>query len=599
MKFLSKAEQKEIYINLLKEQKQQAQKIIEESVVELKPKQKQEAEILILRAINISNNYNVSFDTIAEEIKTQLKSHEAISSLKQYCHKLFTRAHKFKHTLDHTMQEGLRRRQEQQTKYPAIFDKNATLFISIENSLSAVDVVNQKLFEINETLPHDEKLNYNKEQNKITDQKQNFAVGAFFSRRANLLKEVLSQNIDFSDKELENILSERNYASLIKLRMHRSKNKDKTNHDLIKMLGDKVIFYQIGDLLKKQHSQNFAEKLRHSLLSLHESFHRASQMIDFSQKQKALSSDSLSIDTLIFSIHPHLLATQSEYKSWRNCTSADDFNHHKVIDGIAEGSIIVYGINSKLPQKKISRILLTPYTNEEGDIIYHANRNYGEYNLSFRKAVETLARKISSKQKGIYKINPHILPDHAPENLLQFPTAEEFCQYQKMAYDRSKDGKIELENLNLSRYGLHQLPEFFQDIRAKQVDLSFNPLENLENCPECQTLNISHCDNFDKDVGKQIPLSITQLNARFSNFNGTGISKDSKLEELNISNNDALAKDFLQNLPPKLKILQANYTNLTSLKGLPAHIEKLSIDGCNLETTPTPTLLRCQQNHTH
>ena len=121
----------------------------------------------------------------------------------------------------------------------------------------------------------------------------------------------------------------------------------------------------------------------------------------------------------------------------------------------------------------------------------------------------------------------------------------------------------------------------------------------MENCPECQTLNISHCDNFDKDVGKQIPLSITQLNARFSNFNGTGISKDSKLEELNISNNDALAKDFLQNLPPKLKILQANYTNLTSLKGLPAHIEKLSIDGCNLETTPTPTLLRCLQNHTH
>ena len=226
---------------------------------------------------------------------------------------------------------------------------------------------------------------------------------------------------------------------------------------------------------------------------------------------------------------------------------------------------------------------LTPYKNEQGDIIYHVNRNYGEYNLAFRESVEKLAKEISSAQNGIYKINEHILPDHAPEQLFQFAGAEEFCRHQNLDYQK-EDGKIKLAELNLANSGFDRLPEFFKEMEVEKLNLSFMPLGNLENCPQCQTLDISHCDQLDKDAGRTIPNSVKSLNARFSNFNGLGLSADSQLEELNISNNDNLDAAFLQNLPPRLKSLKANYTNLTSLKGLKAgQLAELSVNGCEIE----------------
>lgn len=583
MKILNKSEQKEIYINLLKEQLATTRQLIKNSKVLFSDKEQKKAEIMLLRVLNMANNYNIPFEKCVDEIKNVLQAPSGISALAKYCQSFFENAHKYKDILQNTMSEGMKQRQKVKPSFPSCFDKTQTVYMHIDASLSAFDVIEQRLEQINEVLPHDSRLSFNEKNNKLEDGKQSFSVGAFFSRRALGLKNINQKNEFVDDPDLALVIQSQNFSSLIDLRKKRSLENNGLNRNLIRLLGDKVLFYQIADLVKKQHTDDFSSKLNSALLSLEDTYSRSEKMIEFSQQKSAISSDSFSIDTLVISINPHMIATQSEYKNWRNCTSADDFNHHRVIDGIAQGSIVVYGINSKLPQKKISRILLTPYQSKDGNVVYHCNKNYGEYNLGFKKAVENLAEEFSSKENGIYDINPYILPDNAPKKLLKFSSAEDFLQYQNYDFEKDNDGKFFVPSLNLAKFGLKNLPEFFAQIRTNELNLSSNPLENLKNCPECECLDISHCAQLDKNVGSQIPPTVKKLNARFSNFNGIGFSSESALQEINISNNDALDAAFLSQLPPQVRNVKANYTNLTSLKGLPDFVEQISVDGCELE----------------
>lgn len=585
MKQLNKEQQKQMMQNLLTRQKKQAEEIVKSHAPGFSPQEKKLATVLIMRAINITATYNVDTAPVIEDIKNLLAGGAKISGLKTYTKRLYTHADKFKHQLAYTVDQGIKRRRETMPPYPDFLQQSPTVYFSIENSLSAYQLIEQQITQINEALAAADKLHYNSATNKLESGKQAYSVGAFFSRRkAEISKLLQEKNVNFEDAELIEIIGKADYKGVAELRKKRALNKDPNNHNFIRFLSDKVLFHQLSDLVIKQHSPDIGAKITHSLRSLQESYARSSQIINFTQQKGSIEKDIASIDTLIVSINPQLIATQSEYKNWRNCTSADDFNHHKVIDGIAEGAIIVYGVNSNQPQKKISRILLTPYTNEKGDVAYFANRTYGEYNLAFREAVEQLAQKISSKEKGIYKINPHILPDRAPERLFNFSNAEEFCRYQNLEYQKGENGKIKLEKLNLAKTGFDRLPEFFREMEVKDLNLSFLPLANLENCPQCQTLDISHCDKLEADCGKTIPDSVISLNARFSNFNGLGLSPNSQLEELNISNNDNIADAFLRNLPPKLKSLKANYTNITSLRELNAPmLKELSINGCELK----------------
>ncbi len=585
MKQLSKEQQKQMMQNLLRQQKEQAEEIISAHAPGYLPQEKRLAAVLIMRAVNITANYNIDTAPVIEDIKNLLDHGAKISELKTYTKQLYNHADRFKQQLAYTVDQGIKRRKETKPHYPDFLRQSPTVYFSIENSLSAYQLIEQQMKQINENLPSADRLHYNPETKKLENGKQAYSVGAFFSRRkAEISKLLQEKSINFQDNELIGIISSADYKSLIELRKKRALNKDQTNHNFIRFLSDKVLFCQLSDLVIKQHSPDMGAKITHSLRSLQESYARSAQIINFTQQKGSIEKDTASIDTLIVSISPQLIATQSEYKNWRNCTSADDFNHHKVIDGIAEGAIIVYGVNSNQPQKKISRILLTPYTDEKGNVAYFANRTYGEYNLAFREAVEQLAQKISSKEKGIYKINPHILPDHAPEQLFNFSDAEEFCRYQNLDYQKTENGKIKLEKLNLSKSGFSRLPEFFKEMEVTELNLSFLPLVNFENCPQCQILDISHCDKLEADCGKTIPASVVSLNARLSNFNGLGLPSDSQLEELNISNNDNVADNFLQQLPPKLKSLKANFTNITSLQGINAPLlEELSVNGCEIK----------------
>lgn len=89
MKILNKSEQKEIYINLLKEQLATIRNMIKEAKVSLSAAEQKKTETMLLRVLNMANNYNLSFDKCGEEIKNILQSPRPVSKLQEYCQSFF------------------------------------------------------------------------------------------------------------------------------------------------------------------------------------------------------------------------------------------------------------------------------------------------------------------------------------------------------------------------------------------------------------------------------------------------------------------------------------------------------------------------------
>lgn len=580
---LNAEQQKALLKQVIAQQQAQSIELLEAASPKLNEQEHKRANILILRALNTCTNFNVDTQNIIKDIQEILKHKEPLLKLNSYCQNLYHYADQYKEVLDNTQSQGLKKRREVNPVFPDSLQNKNTVYIPIEVSLSAYQVIEQQVSQLNKILPNNNRIIYNSETKKLSFDKQEHLLGAFFSRRHSEIGKVLSSEIDYQDTELAAILVENDYKNLVELRKTRSMSNNLQNRDLIKLLGDKILFHQISDALNKQYISDFEVKLFSSLKNLRNSYLRTAQTIKFSQDKGQIQQNNCSIDMLIVSVNPHLLSTQSEYKNWRNCTSANDYNHSTIIDAIGEGSIIVYGVNSQNPQQKISRILLNPYKSEHGDIVYHPNKTYGEYNLAFSEAVSQLAQELSSDKLGIYKANSHLYSDGAPKELIHLDNALDYCQAKKITYQLLPNGKLKCDKIDASNCGFKELPKFFENLKPEILDLSHNPLRNLEHCPAVSELYLTHCTELNTHIGKEIPDSVKVLNARFSNFDGTELSTSSSLEILNLSNNDDLAPDFIVNLPTSLRVLEVNATNLTNFDTLNApNLERLSAKNCDL-----------------
>ena len=240
MKILNKSQQKEIYVNLLQQQLAAVREILAETSISFPSDEKKDLEKTILRLMNMANNYNISFDDYAEEIKCILSNPHAVSEMKKFSKSFFQNAHKYKDILQNTMQEGLRQRNDVNPSFPSCFDKQQTIYMAIDTSLSAFDVVAQNLHQINEVLPKDSQLSFNEKTHKLEDGKQHFSLGAFFSRRALGLKEFMRKNDFVTDEALEKVLQHHDFSQFIELRKQRALTNNLLNHQLIKLLSDKL-----------------------------------------------------------------------------------------------------------------------------------------------------------------------------------------------------------------------------------------------------------------------------------------------------------------------------------------------------------------------
>ena len=297
-------------------------------------------------------------------------------------------------------------------------------------------------------------VSFNGENFEVNGQQQ--SPGAFFNSKARKLDKFVAQVaenpslLDLADDELMGLIEKGDVNGLKELNKSRGMMRDNRNKplrellkadpDLLKEAGEMLRVVKSGNLSFTEQAANLSKKMKANA----ELFHKETEVGKFH-----VPTDD--IDRIMFSVRPSDVARQSTFQDWKSCMNAVGCNHHYVDDSIGAGSIIAYGYNSKNPQKMVSRLLIHPYQNENGDVLYHTNpKIYGEYNQAFKDKVNEIVNGEFNKSTafGRYTRASGLYDDGGTQDIFRFPDdvkeldLSEYHNATFEGYDFSKYDKV-------------------------------------------------------------------------------------------------------------------------------------------------------------
>ncbi|MBP5698860.1 MAG: hypothetical protein J6W96_04985 [Alphaproteobacteria bacterium] len=403
---------------------------------------------------------------------------------------------------DAAVQEGIKIRKRLGTTYPSVFyeegsslpNRRVIAVIEDESAYGIVDAYAAK-HSTNGLKLVVEVDNEGKEFVKITDaQGRVQSPGSFFNGRINEIDNFLGKSeLDFTDEELFNCLEKGDYDGFMELRKTRGKNRNKTNLAMRNLLNQrKDLFNEVCEVYRKAGGD--PEKFMQGIQKLKERYAHNVEVIAAETNYGALAKPKGKIDRVMFSVRPADLAQQSTFQNWKSCMNAAGLNHRYVKETIGRGSIIAYGYSSENPAQMVSRILINPYENEKGEIIYRANRAmYGQPNSAFRKTVEQLVEQEfnNPEAQGIFRRNPYLYPDGDPgcifkirnKGVLTIKRGEVF-DFEGVKYP--KDWRLTIEG-DCTIKNLKEMPKTLTCAKGSNIF--------FENCVNLTNIDLSQCES--------------------------------------------------------------------------------------------------------
>lgn len=133
---------------------------------------------------------------------------------------------------------------------------------------------------------------------------------------------------------------------------------------------------------------------------------------------------------IVISKHPYDIAGMSTDRGWNSCMNLDDgCNKSYVSEDIRYGTLVAYFIkkNDLNINNPIGRILIKPYSNKNGGILYNVSRSiYGSPSHGFRDQLKDIFSNVNSNNvKSTYYFNDELYRDNDDGEILNF-TLEEF-----------------------------------------------------------------------------------------------------------------------------------------------------------------------------
>jgi hypothetical protein len=577
--------------------------------------------------------FNADFNSVLQEIKTFVDNDD-LAGLELRAREIKKSLNKYKDVLNEQVAQGTELRKTEGTKYPDIFGEQDRVFINVPKMNTAIKD-SQGLFEniryafVGEHFDFylsDAETSYVVEYSKQTEKSH-----SFLSRRLELLNyanDIKKANMG----DLFNLLH-MEYSDVKRIMWERQRSGDTTNAELRKVLYDKVIFNHAKSLLKQklEDSPHVGEQdaIKYVLWFMRKSYQNA---LDSMEKSTAKKSDnSLSVDTLIFSKDPMDIATMSTYVDWENnCMLAGKENFLTYIRySVGLGTVVVNAIDSKNPFKKVSQIILDPYTNaKDGTTMYVARNVYGTSLPELKPLVEKIVREQINpkefKNNSIYKLDMRLYPDSGTDNvmfandfwgaldLLQIPYSKksEILNFQGRRLDLSGAGewltelpanihnaRIELNGANLLKElprGLqtgyfrlvnnNSIKELPSDFKTNGISLENTKITRLPDNFSVNNLQLRNQKNI-KDISN---INIKQI--KWLDLMNTGVSQ---LPEGMVLESLAVVQSLdMKSLPKKIKII--NHLNIcdSAISELPSGLNLaayLDISGSAVRKIPNNT----------
>ena len=325
-------------------------------------------------------------------------------------------------TLNKTVQSGVAMRAENKTIFPKEFYlKNGglkrlvydiDLDMQSESAMRNIDMIVAKY--------KDKGVDFDASKNRFMVKGQEVGPQKFFASKHERLEKFLSKtdqnssSLDLLDQELLSHLEKGDWQAFSELRKQRGIIKNRKNEDLRTALSDEIVFHEVSAALKEKGAIS-QENILGSIFEVSENFKKTAELISKESEKDVLGR----IDRVMFSVTPYDLATQSTFRDWKSCMHTTGCYHQYVDDSIGLGSIVAYGYDSQNPSKMVSRLLIQPHEDEQGNIAYKVNdRIYGRDNLGFRKAVEKVTNYFNEGKEGLFKLKEGLYDDNSSTKLL-------------------------------------------------------------------------------------------------------------------------------------------------------------------------------------
>lgn len=387
-------------------------------------------------------------------------------------------------TLNETVQSGMDLRQAKETTFPKEFYNedgslrrvvmDIPLEMQTESAMRNIDMIVAKY--------KDKGIEFSMADNAFIVKGQKVGPQKFFSSKSDRLNSFLEKFekdptiLDVNDKELFDILEKGDYESFLELGKQRGMAKNKVNEALRAALKDEVIFHEIC-----------ADGVNHSELigkmrNLSGNFTSSAKLVSKESEKAVLGR----VDRVMFSVVPEDVATQSTFRNWKSCMHATGCNHQYVDDSIGLGSIVAYGYDSQNPQKQVSRLLVHPYYDANGNVAYKVNeRIYGKDNTGFRKAVAGATDHFNeSVRAGTYSLAEGLYDDNNGRYFTMLKSKDGIVDLAQMP---DVNGTIEIQKCDLSQYKKVISPKdanitFDHVILPEKIDLSGANSVKLRHC---------------------------------------------------------------------------------------------------------------------
>ncbi|OPZ79295.1 MAG: hypothetical protein BWY78_00131 [Alphaproteobacteria bacterium ADurb.Bin438] len=429
----------------------------------------------IIRGENPYDFFYKKEDTLTSKFFAKFRKNKSLSENIDYFNENISNVvQRYKKYEDEILKKGNALRQENKFKPHDFFEGGDKKIFNITPLQSSSVGLSYILHYLNENIKGDKQLSIVKKEGKdfISYGGNHMKMVSFFERKEKVLSTLAETKVDYNDKPLFNALLRgdfKNYKSFLRARKENSKDKEITNKEFSKVLEDEFLFNHLSFELSEV--QKIDEKaFKDTLQRVVKIYGETSSKLEQESAKKLDLSEEITIDTLIFTQNPVDIARMSNYSGIESCMSPyertknndgkrdkkDDDNHEptenykNLYKEIGEGTIVVFGIDSKNPFNKLCRVSLKPYENDKGETTYKVGKAYGKNVSGFHDIVSKITNESVNKNasKGLYKLK-NVYADTLPNIISNDDEKHDFKDILKLTgkeYEVEDNGNLYIKS---------------------------------------------------------------------------------------------------------------------------------------------------------
>ena len=542
LKILSVEEEKELLTLRMELLRQKVKKFLHEN------NGAKNAFFPLFRLFLLAENYNAEDVVPYDEIKKNLGDRFKLEKLVQ---EFLSKIRIYDDDIKNIVLRGQKIRVGYKPLYPAFFKNKDRIYLKIKEASSGFLYLSKLVEDINQTVPQSE-------QYKVVESGFSFLIqspkdqrcrthlvgtkaGRFLKKQSDFSSQILtrvslSSFVEDFVSYFNSIHSYNDYISTY------SKFKNKSRFYLPRALMTPVLFYGMkekGDISSLDDLKSRLSDLQAYYTSCYQNFH----LMQAIHKGNELSDST--IDMLVLSKFPTDIAKMSAYaeyskNEWGSCLVPGGINAHHLPDEIGKGVFVAFGINSKNPAKKLARISVKPYRNEQGDVYFKSGYMYGLKIPEVHEQLDSFLAQYQKKSRGAFSLVEGCYKDAEAETHYFEMDEFDILKHQKLSCSEGVEGRIGVGNPQRKKYSFTREFESIMDLMfdsRPKVSVATDGVEPYVSFKNMDIYGIFECYYFSKKRVDLLPYHADELCLLSSNIHDfKGVNKRYFALKMHLSN---------------------------------------------------------------